>query len=252
MFTLDRASMWKRISAWLLDAIIIAILATGFAFLISWITNYDSYWEKYEEKYDEYQTTYETDFGYTKEEYDALDEAEQEKYNKAYEAFSTDEEVLYNWNMMINLTLIMVSVGLLLAILISEFIVPLFIKNGQTVGKLCFSICLVRSDCVKISNLMLFTRAILGKFAIESIIPIYVVILMFFGNGGRLWLIIAALILVVQFVLLFFTRNHTPIHDLLSGTVVVDKSSQKIYYSTEELVKAKEEYAKEEASKANY
>ena len=67
MFTLDRASMWKRISAWLLDAIIIAILATGFAFLISWITNYDSYWEKYEEKYDEYQTTYETDFGYTKE-----------------------------------------------------------------------------------------------------------------------------------------------------------------------------------------
>lgn len=252
MFTLDRANMWKRISAWLLDKILVVILATGFAFLISWITKYDTYWDNYNAKYDAYEAEYDTNFGYTKEQYDALDEKEKAKYDNAYQAFSTDDEVLYNWNMMINLALIIVSSSLLLSIMVTEFVVPLFIKNGQTVGKLCFNICLVKNNCVKVNNLMLFTRALLGKFAVESIIPVYVLILMYFGNGTRIWLIVMILLFVVNFVLVFFTKNHTPIHDLLAGTIVVDKSSQMIYQTEDELIKAKEENAKKEATQSVY
>lgn len=252
MFNLDRANMWKRLSAWLLDAIILLILATGFAFLASWLTKYDSYWENYQAKFEEYETAYDTDFDYTKEQYDNLSEEDKKKYDDAYEAFSHDDVVLYNWNMMINLALIIVSSSVLLAVLITNFVVPLFIKNGQTVGKLCFNICLVKKNAVRVNNLMVFTRALLGKFAIELMLPIYVVILLFFGNGSMLWVIVFALIFTVNFVLLFFTRNHSPIHDLLAGTVVVDKSSQMIYQSEDELVKAKEENAKKEAIKSYY
>ncbi len=266
MFTLDRANMWKRISAWLLDKILLVIIATGFAFLISWITKYDSYSDNYYAKYEEYQETYGLDFSdievqtymakyKSSDECTAEEVADKEKCHtavEAYKAFSNDEDVLYNWNMRVNLTLIMVTTSTLLAIMLCEFFVPLFLKNGQTVGKLCFNICLVKNNCVRVNNLMIFTRALLGKFAIESIIPIYAVVLMLFFNGGRIWIIITGLILVINFVLVFFTRNHTPIHDLLAGTIVVDKSSQMIYQNDEELIRAKEEEAKKEAIQSIY
>lgn len=252
MFILDRASLWKRISAWLLDFIIRLILATGVAFLVAWLVKYDSYLEKYEVKFNEYQETYDTDFSYNEEEYYALDDIEREKYDAAYKAFSQDEEVLYCWNMMINLALIMVSTGVLMAIIITDFVIPLFLKNGQTLGKLCFNICLIKADCVKVNNLMLFTRALLGKFAIESVVPLYVLILLLFNNGGIIWTAIVGILFIVQTLLLFATRNHTVIHDLLAGTVVVDKSSQMIYQSTEELIKAKEEAAMNETYKEKY
>lgn len=252
MFTLDRASLWKRISAWLLDFILRLILAAGVAFVFGWLVKYDSYLERYEEKFNQYQAEYDTDFSYTEEEYNALDPEEKAKYEAAYIAFSDDEEVIYNWNMMINLALIMVSLGVLVAIMVTDFVVPLIIKNGQTIGKLCFNICLVRSDCVKVNNLMLFTRALLGKYAIESVVPLYVAILLLFNNGGIIWVAIVGILFIAQTILLFATRDHTVIHDLLAGTVVVDKSSQMIYQSTEELVKAKEEQALEEGKAYKY
>ena len=210
MFTLDRANMWKRISAWLLDTILVAILATGFAFLISWITKYDSYSDGYEEKYNYYETEYGVEFSDSEvmnyiqltkgevSECEALDDLDEEQLAKcqasvnAYSALASDESVLYNWHMMYNLILIMVSCGVLLAIMICDFVIPLFLKNGQTIGKLCFGLCLVRSDCVRINNIALFTRALLGKFAVESIIPIYAIIYVFYYQGGRIWLIILA------------------------------------------------------------
>ena len=43
IYDLQRASMWKRISAWLLDAILLCIVTTLMAFLLSIALNYDSY-----------------------------------------------------------------------------------------------------------------------------------------------------------------------------------------------------------------
>ena len=43
IYDLQRASMWKRISAWLLDAILLCIVATLMAFLLSTALNYDKY-----------------------------------------------------------------------------------------------------------------------------------------------------------------------------------------------------------------
>ena len=48
--------------------------------------------------------------------------------------------------------------------------------------------------------------------------------------------------LLVQVLLLAFTQNHTPLHDLIAHTVVVDYASQMIFDSPEALLRAKEEY----------
>ena len=42
MYKIQKASVWKRISAGLLDFIVLMILATGVMTLISYITDYDS------------------------------------------------------------------------------------------------------------------------------------------------------------------------------------------------------------------
>lgn len=39
---LQRANMWKRISAWLFDAILLGMLSVGCAFLLSVILGYDA------------------------------------------------------------------------------------------------------------------------------------------------------------------------------------------------------------------
>ena len=46
----------------------------------------------------------------------------------------------------------------------------------------------------------------------------------------------------MQVLLLAFTQNHTPLHDLIAHTVVVDYASQMIFDSPEALLRAKEEY----------
>lgn len=248
MFTLDRANLWKRISAGLLDFIVMLILTTGFAFLISWITKYDSYSETYEEKYEYYEEKYDTNFSLTREEYEALIEGSEEKtkYDAAYKEFSEDKEVLYAWNMMINLFLIMITLSVLLSVMIVNFVIPLFLKNGQTLGKLCFNLCLVKENCVRINNIMLFVRALLGKFVIELMIPIYLAVMILFNQGGLTNLMVIVFIALANIVIILATKNHSAIHDLLAGTVVVDKESQKIYDSEDELIEAKKEMAKRE------
>ena len=43
IYDLQRASMWKRVSAWLLDAILLCIVTTLMALLLSTALNYDDY-----------------------------------------------------------------------------------------------------------------------------------------------------------------------------------------------------------------
>mgnify|MGYP003307369505 CR=1 FL=1 len=137
---LQKANMGKRISAWLFDSILLAVLAVCFGLLLSSLLGYDSYSLRLEEVYSKYETQYEVTFDITQAEYDALTVAERSRYDAAAEALSTDTEAVYNLNMIIQLTMIIISFGVLLAFLVLEFAVPLFLKNGQTLGKKVFGL----------------------------------------------------------------------------------------------------------------
>ena len=145
-------------------------------------------------------------------------------------------------SIVVNLTLIITSLGILLAVLLWEFIIPLFLKNGQTLGKKIFGIAVMRTNGVKISNVQLFIRAVLGKYTFEIMLPVFAVLMAEFANMLIFGVVVIAAIFIAQVVVLIVTRNtRQALHDLLSDTVTVDLASQLIFETEEELIKYKEE-----------
>lgn len=252
IYDVQKASMWKRISAWLLDIILLAVLAVGLGALISYVTGYDSYNQQLLASYDKYETQYGVEFEVTQEQWEAMTQEQQDRYNEAYEALVADQEAMYAYNMVINLMLVSVSVSVLIAYLVLEFAVPLLLKNGQTLGKKVFSLALMRSDGVRITPFMLFVRTVLGKYTIETMIPVLVALIIFFGTIGLIGPTIVLILLVIQLILLAVSRNNTAIHDFIAHTVVVDLSSQLIFDTPEDLVAYKQKIAAEKAAKQNY
>ena len=236
MTDIQRGSVLKRISALLLDLILLACISVGVIFLVAKIINYDSHIEKMQAKYQYYEETYDVKFNITQEELENLTEEERAHYDEVEEIIKADKEFTKEYNLVINLTLIMITVGVMISILITDFVIPLIFKNGQTIGKKVFGLCLVKKNSVRMKKIQLFVRTLLGKFALELMIPIYIIIMFYFGLMGLLGLIILLVLGLVQLLLLIFTQYRTVIHDLLSQTVVADMSSQMIFDTEDELI----------------
>lgn len=249
---LQKSSMWKRISAWLLDIILLGILAVGAGFLFSLLMNYNGHNAALEADYARYEERYGVVFDISAEEYTAMTEQQRQEYDAAYQALVADPEVVYRYNLVLNLTLSITTLGILVAYLVLEFAVPLLFGNGQTLGKKIFGIGLVRIDGVQMSTMQLFVRTLLGKFTVGTMIPVYLCIMLFFnivGLGGTLLL---AALGIAQVVLMGVTRNHSAIHDLLAGTVAVDIASQQIFRTKEELIEYTKRIHAEQAARKPY
>lgn len=283
MFELKKIGFVKRASALLLDAILLAVLSTGFIFVISLICNfsveeakvrdYYSQWDEFRHEYvpevaEHYGFKYEESedgIDYTITKYndntgsyeksslnDVLaalsdDETKTERMEEAFAAYSKlppPKKIYAQSEYVSSLLFTMISVGVLLAYLILEFVLPIIFKNGQTVGKKVFSICLVRPNCVKITTVSLFARTVVGKYAIETMFPILLVFLFLFGGIGLLAIILFAAITLLNVIVFFASKNKTPIHDILASTVAVDKNLQMIFGSEEELAEKKAQQPK--------
>lgn len=249
---IQKASMLKRISAFMFDAIILGILAVAFGMLFSWAFGYNGHSDTLNAAYEKYESEYGIEFEITAEEYAAMSEAELSNYNAAYDALVADESAMYAYNMVINLTMLITTLGILAAFIALEFVVPLILKNGQTLGKKIFGICLIKPDCVKINNLQLFARTVLGKFTIETMIPVYIIIMLYFNTVGLEGTLLLLALLIAQIVLLFATANRSLIHDLLAGTVAVDMASQMIFSTTEDMLEYKKKKHEEAVRNSVY
>ena len=279
MFELKKIGFIKRASALLLDAILLAVLATGFMWVISLICNYSGEQEKandYYNQWDEFRLEYVEevalyyDFTYFVSEdgrsytvtkkgeegeiASSLDELintlisdtnrseRMEEAYVAYKALPSAALVNAQYKYIYSLLFMLITLGVLLSYVVLEFVLPIILKNGQTVGKKVFSIGLVRPNCVKISILSLFARTFVGKFAIETMFPILLVFLFLFGGIGVLAIILLAAITLLNVIVFFVTKNKTPIHDALAGTVAVDMKLQMIFQSEEELAEKKAQH----------
>lgn len=247
--SLQKGNFWKRISAYLFDLILTVMIAVGIAAAMSAILKYDNYSKELETYYTHYETIFSTDFDMTEEEYNALSEDAKANYQAASEAFGKDQNVKAVYAKMFSLTLVIASVGLLVAISLIYFVVPLLFKNGQTLGKKIFGLAVVRSNCVKITPPILFVRSILGLYTIETMVPVLLVTMIYFGVMGIVGTMTIFLILGLQVVVMAVTQTNSSIHDLLSDTVVVDMSSQEIFENQEELIAYKEALQAQEAAK---
>lgn len=252
MVDLQKADFWKRISAFLFDAIILGMIAIGIAWAISAITGYDNYKNGLDACYTKYETEYGIDFNITSDEYEKLTDAQKEKYDSASKALEKDGEAFYYYSMTINLTLVMIIFSILLSNVILEFVVPLILGNGQTLGKKIFGIGVMHCDGVRVSTLQMFVRTILGKCTIETLVPVLVVVMIILGSTGLLGLIILFGLALAQIILLIATKARTPIHDIMAATVTVDIASQMIFETTDELLEYKKKIQAERAAKADY
>ncbi len=252
IYDLQRASMWKRISAWLLDAILLCIVTTLMALLLSTALNYDGYSQRLDARYAHFEEEYGVSRNVTQEQVDAMSPEELANLEAASKAISEDEEALYVYNMMIQLMILITSLGILFACLTMEFIVPMALGNGQTVGKKIFGIGVMRQDGVKVNGVCMFIRTVLGKYAIETMIPVMMVLMLFFGSVGEVGWLITGIIVIVEIVLLATTKERCMIHDKLANTVTVDIASQMIFNTPEDLIAYKEKVAAEKAANQVY
>ncbi len=249
---LQKANILKRVSAYILDLILLTIVITGIAFTLSAILDYDSYSETLDRIYKEYETEYGINFDISAEEYNALTREEQKVYEDVNRLMNENEEAIEAYNMTVNLALIITSLSILASYLILEFAIPLIMKNGQTVGKKVFGIGLVRQDCVKVSPLALFVRTVLGKCTVETILPAYILILIIFGNLGMTGTVILAGFAILQLAMVATSRTNSAIHDMMAATVAVDLNSQMIFESEADLLAYKNKLHAENAARDKY
>ena len=251
-YEIQRASVSKRISAFLFDSILTSIAIVAVAWLLTVILGYDGYNENLQKAYEVYETQYGIHFEITQEEYDALTQEKRDAYDAAYLALTEDADATYNYNMVINLTLLIATLSIFFGITAMEFVVPMLFGNGQTLGKKIFGIALMRRDGVKVNGMLMFTRAILGKFTIETMLPVYMLIMMIFNIMGLPALLVVASTGLIQLILLAVTRNKTLLHDLLAATVAVDMASQMIFETTDDLIAYQKKVAAEKAARQTY
>lgn len=247
IYDLQKASLLKRFSAFLLDIILVATIAAGFAFALSAITGYDTYSDAIDQGLAEYEEKYGIKIDIDAETYEKFTDAERENYDNAQKAMSEDKALQKNYAMVFSLSLVILSISIFLAIFSAEFLIPLWLGNGQTVGKKVFGICLMRIDGVRVSRLSLFARAVLGKYTIETMIPILILMMFMFGVIGFVGTVVLLMLLGLQIGVMIYTNTNSMIHDLFASTVVVDMASQMIFDSPEALLAYKEKVAAEYA-----
>lgn len=251
-YSFQKASLWKRAAAWMFDAILTGLLAVGCGFLLSLLLGYNGYSEALDQAYAKYGAEYGVSFEITEDEYLALPEATRQKYDDATRALNADEGAMHAYRMMLSLSLVITTLGILIAVLVWEFFIPLLFGNGQTLGKKIFSLCVIRTDGVKVNNLQLFARAVLGKFTIETMIPVYIVLMLFWGLMDVTGTIVLLALLIAQVVILAVTHTNSLLHDLLAGTAVADISSQMIFPTTQALIEYQKKVAAEQAARQTY
>ena len=260
MYDFQKANMWKRISAALCDFILLAIVVVGFAVILSTVLGIPGYVDKFgdlqisykeqygivsQEKYDAMSAEERANYVVEKS-YSSLTEEERVKYDEANEAFTQDAEANYVYGMIMNNVLIMVIFSILLGFVLLELVVPLILKNGQTVGKKIFGIAVMREDGVKLSPLLLFVRTVLGKYTVETMVPVLIIIMIAFGAMGIIGTLVIAALLIAQIVMVAITKARTPLHDKLAHTVTVDFASQMIFDSPEAMIAYKKRIHAEE------
>ena len=254
IYDLQKADVWKRASAALLDLILTAIVAVGAMLLLTLITDPTTPYQEFNAIMDSYAEKHGVDFSTieTSTEFEALPKAEQDKINEAYMDFARDNDAIYYYNVYVNLIILNTSLGILIAIALMHFVIPLFFKNGQTIGKKVFGLGVMRLDGVQVSGQIMFIRSVLGKYSINTMIPLMMFIWIRFNSAGIMAVIMMALVLFGNIIMMLATRTNSGIHDMLAHTVVVDMASQMIFESPEALLEYKQRVHEEAVQRAEY
>ena len=251
IYDIQRASMWKRISAFLFDGILLGIAAVLFFWALSGALHYDQHNAALDEAYARFGEAYGVDFGVSLGDYDAMTPEQQRTLSDAYAALSQDAQAAAAYNAVVSLTLLITSLGILFAFALLEFAVPLALGNGQTLGKKIFGLGVMRQDGVMIDGRILFIRTFLGKYTFETMVPVLILMMIWFGILGLIGTLVLLGILIFQAVLLI-GHDRLTIHDALAATIAIDVASQMIFPDRASMIAYKEKIHAQKAAEQAY
>lgn len=243
----------------MIDTVLMIFLALAFSLITHTIFKVDERIDKV----NAFKTQYAQDYGVdlelaqkdpstvTKEEKADYDE-NYKKFEEMNKAISKDKAAQEANADFLSSLLASFAISLFASNLVLNFVVPLLFKYGRTIGKRVFGLAVIRSNGVKISPPVLFVRSVVGLYAMETMFPLIIVMMIWFGMLGIIGTIILIGFAILQLSCLFATQAHQPIHDLLTDSVVVDMASQTIYETNEELIEAQKAEAAEKAASEEY
>lgn len=239
IYTPRNASLVKRAAAFLLDIILIMIVFVGFLYLFSLIFDYDSINNSLNRLYIKYGVMIEKDAteGF---EFCNVEEATcLAARDKLYE----DQEFISLFVSRQKLLILMPVLSILLSLLIFSFIIPLVLKNGQTIGKKLFQIGYVSKNEVRIKPIQLFIKFLFGEFIINGVMSIMGIVYILNGSG-YVGIFLLFGVVIGNIICFALSKNKTFLADGLANIFPIDMQEQMLFDTIEELQKARAEEAK--------
>ncbi len=249
--------MVKRFAALVIDVIMVIVLASGIAFLVSKIYNYDKYYNAVYQAQIDYGVYVPSDEGnitYDGKTYIICTEDKsltEEEANSRIKALTSDKTFKDNYYKMNLGPIVITSIGLASSLLVFEFILPLCLKHGRTLGKFLFGIGYVNEDDLDVSLKNVTIKFLFGKLIVNAVIPYTGVLLIIYQTG--LVLIGLAFVLgvpIINLLMLFLTKDKRLLSDYIGKMKPVDNNCQVYFKNIEDLNAAKcKDAVKEEKTK---
>lgn len=155
-------------------------------------------------------------------------------YKKSIDVLYAQKFLVASTNTIENANNLITFLSRMFFVVVIYYLLPLFMRNGKSLGKLLFKLSLVdmKSDEF-VKKWQVLPRGIFFLLmpVFYYLVPIYLV-----------KVIVTAVLLVGSIVLMAFTKRKSALHDLLSRTVVVEDINMK---KVEEEVRNSEEYQEE-------
>jgi uncharacterized RDD family membrane protein YckC len=255
IYDLQKASFWKRASAFLFDLVIMIVVVVGIASLMSMAMKYELHYNNMEHERDIEKQKIEAEYGCELDlsvGYSQMTEQQKEMYEKLDNAISENDTFQAAALLLLNYSLVICLVSTFAAYAILEFAVPMIFGNGQTLGKKLFSIGVIRTNTVKAKPFVLFVRMLFGKYTIETVLPLFVVIMMFFGFIGIVGPVVLLGLLLLEVIAMLVTRTRSALHDLIADCCVVDMTTQMVFESEQALLDYKKKIHEENVANSPY
>ena len=145
----------------------------------------------------------------------------EKEYNEALRLFNNYDDKYMDLARDITMYSVAIMIGaLIISTIILYLIIPLFMKNGETLGKKLFSIGLASAkDGFKVKRSQIIIR-FLVFLLLELLLSVFT-----FG-----------LPLIISFSMLVFNKNGYSLHDYLAATVCIDRKNTIIYKDYDEFI----------------
>jgi len=223
---MNRHPFLKRAFAGAIDVLLIAILTVFIAMPMSKLTGFESARADVGAVSARIKEESGISADLTPQEYQNLTDEQIQKYEAGWIEYFNEEENIRTYNRMVVGSYLTVLGSILVAVLILELAIPLFLGDGQTLGKKMMGLVVIRMSGEQVDTLGIIARALLGKYLVEIAVPVFTVLAIYNGNSsGRSSFMIVGLFLA-QAACMGLTRERRLIHDFLSGTRVVAAESE--------------------------